>query len=216
MPGKRILIILGGTYHDFDGFAEAMTPVLEGTGHSVAATYNLDDLLSLSEGGFDLVLSYTSFSRHREGRDDSHPESLTAGQTEALVEWVRGGGGMLAVHSATVSGAPNADLTALLGGRFVEHPPRFAFPVVPMHREHPITHNVETFCVHDELYIQEVAASVSVHMVALDRGVAHPMVWTRCEGRGRVAHVAMGHSEEVWAMEPYRRLILQSIDWATE
>lgn len=213
--GKRILMILGGILHDFDGFAAVMKPVLEACGHGVEATYDLDSLTRLDEGRYDLVLSYTSLSRHRDDTSDTAPETLTEAQTESLARWVGGGRGLLAVHCATVSGRPNPALRALIGGIFVTHPPQFSFPVFPMSREHPITAGVEAFVVRDEFYMQECDQSVRIHMVAVDRSVAHPMVWTRSEGTGRVAHIAMGHGPEVWNLRPYRQLVKQAVEWLT-
>lgn len=210
---KKILIVLGGMWHDFDGFAAAMSPVFSEGGWEVEVTYDLDRLLTLTDEGIDVVLSYTSLSLHREEYADSGPESLTDAQVMALRDWVRRGGGLLAAHAATVIGKSDPSLCELMGGIFVEHPPQFAFTVYPMNGEHPITCGIEAFTVHDEFYIQKIVSPVTFHMVALDRGVAHPMVWSRPEGLGRVAHVAMGHSALVWDLEPYRRLMLQALGW---
>jgi hypothetical protein len=72
------------------------------------------------------------------------------------------------------------------------------FAVYPTRLEHPIMEGIEAFCVRDELYMQAYNKDVVVLMVAVDRGVAYPMVWTRDEGQGRVAHIALGHTSEVW------------------
>jgi type 1 glutamine amidotransferase len=77
-----------------------------------------------------------------------------------------------------------------------------------------VTEGLEPFATHDELYYQEVRPDVSVHMVAIDRGRAIPMVWTRAHGKGRVVHLAGGHSERVWALPEYRRLLRQAVEWA--
>ena len=69
--------------------------------------------------------------------------------------------------------------------------------------------------VSDEFYLQDCDPSLDVHMIALDRGVAHPMVWSRSEGEGRVAYVAMGHGESVWKHSLYQRLVIQALDWLT-
>lgn len=215
MNRKRVLIPLGGMWHPFDGFAAAMKSLLEPAGYDVESSYDLDCLARLPDGGYDLVLSYTSLSKHREGMNDTGPEQLTDPQVAGLAGWVRAGGGLLAVHSATVVGNSDPAYEALLGGAFISHPPQFAFTVYPCVRAHPITAGVEAFTVHDEFYMQRYDASVQIHMIALDRGVAYPMVWTRDEGAGRVAHIAMGHSELVWALAPYQRLILQAAAWLT-
>lgn len=213
--GKNILIVLGGTWHDFDGFTAAMQPVFEQAGYTVKVTYDLDTLIRLDEIACDVVLLYTCLTAQRE---DGQPATLkhSDAQAAALVEWVRSGGGLLAAHAATVAGQFSPALKALIGGAFVTHPPAFAFTVYPLYREHPITAGVEAFTVHDELYVQAYDDGVEIHAIALDRGVAYPMVWSRSEGRGRVAHIALGHGPEVWNLPPYQRLMRQATDWLSE
>ncbi|MFO7917955.1 MAG: ThuA domain-containing protein [Anaerolineae bacterium] len=213
--GKRILIILGGIYHDFEGFTSTIKPVLEAGGYTVEATYDLDKLTTLQESPYDLVLSYTSLSRHREGQGDTHPEYLTPEQTAGLAHWVRTGGAFLTVHCGTVVGKENPAFKALAGGVFVEHPPQFSFMVYPLYHEHPIIAGIEAFSVKDEFYIQDYEPGLDVHMVAVHEGVAHPMVWSKQECSGRVAHIAMGHSEAVWSLPSYQQVIRQTVDWLT-
>ncbi|MCX7682201.1 MAG: ThuA domain-containing protein [Anaerolineae bacterium] len=214
MESKKVLMLLGGTWHDFDGFAATIRPVLEQAGYAVEATYDLDTLTRLGELGCDVVLLYTCLTEQLE---DGRPATLkhSAAQIAALAEWVKAGGGLLAVHAATVAGQSSPTLRALMGGVFVTHPPAFAFTVYPLHREHPITAGVPAFTVYDELYVQDYDADVAIHAVTIDRGVAYPMVWTRTEGRGRVAHIAMGHGEEVWILKPYQQLLQQAVKWLT-
>jgi type 1 glutamine amidotransferase len=213
--GEKILMLLGGTWHDFEGFAEAITPVLEEAGHAVDATYDLDALTRIAAEGYDLVLLNTCIGEMRKDDGPTAP-GLSSDQAESLAGWVADGGGLLAVHAATVAGQTSPALRALVGGVFVEHPPQFSFTVYPLYGEHPITAGIEAFTVHDEFYVQAYDDAVSIHAVALDRGVAHPMVWSRREGRGRVAYVALGHGPEVWGLEPYRRLMLQAVAWSTD
>jgi hypothetical protein len=213
MREKRVLLILGGTWHDFEGFTAAMTPVFGAAGYAVEPTYDLDALTGLEAAGYDLVTLYTCLGQAREGEHTA--PGLTEAQAQALAAWVRADGALLAVHAATVASQSSPALRALLGGAFVEHPPQFSFTAYPMRHTHPITEGVPAFAVRDEFYVQDYDPGLAVHMVALDRGVAHPMVWTRTAGRGRVAYVAMGHDEGVWALPPYRRLMVQAADWLT-
>ena len=218
MPGQRILIVLGGAYHDFEGFAATIGPVLGAAGHTVEATYNLDRLLRLSGDHYDVVLMYTCIGARRDegGEAETELQRFADAQIAGLVDWVQAGGSLLAVHAATVAGQTSSALRALMGGVFVSHPPIFSFPVQPLFREHPITAGIEAFAVHDEFYKELHDETVDLHMVALDRGVAYPMVWSKTEGQGRVAHIAMGHGQEVWGLEAYQRLMLQAITWLTD
>jgi type 1 glutamine amidotransferase len=135
---------------------------------------------------------------------------------EGLVRWVRAGGALLAAHAATVVGESDPALGKLIGGVFVSHPPQFAFTVYPMFGEHPITAGIEAFTVHDEFYVERYSPDVHLHLVACDRGVAYPMAWSKSEGRGRVAHLAPGHSQAVWDLKPYQQLLLQTLEWLTQ
>jgi len=213
LSGKRVLILLGGQWHDFDGFAAALQSLFEPHGLQVVATYDLDCLLHLDENQYDLVLGYTCLSSRLEGNNPTAPERLTDAQIDGLLGWIRSGGAFLALHAATVIGESNPALGDLIGGVFVSHPPQFSFTVYPMFGEHPITAGIEAFTVRDEFYIETVTPDVRLHMVAFDRGIAYPMVWSRSEGRGRVAHIAPGHSRAVWDCEPYQRLLLQAMAW---
>jgi type 1 glutamine amidotransferase len=212
--GKRVLMVLGGTWHDFNGFAAAMGPVFRRAKLKVEATYELNALTQLDGSRYGLVLINTCVGERREDNGPTAP-GFTDRQVESLTHWVRSGGGLLAVHAAAVAGQSSPALRALLGGVFVTHPPQFSFTVYPLHAEHPITAGIDAFTVHDELYVQAYDPSVEIHAVALDRGVAHPMVWSKSEGEGRVAYVAMGHGPEVWGLEPYQRLMLQAVEWLT-
>jgi type 1 glutamine amidotransferase len=200
-------------WHDFDGFANAMKPVFEAEGCKVEATYDLDVLIRLDRAGYDLVLSYTCLFKHRERYDDTGPEKLTDDQVRALTRWVRSGRALLAAHAATCIGDSTLDLGALFGGVFVSHPEPFTFTVYPLSGEHPITAGIQAFDVHDEFYIQKYDPSVAIHMAAIYQNVAYPMVWSRPEVKGRVAHVAPGHFPEVWNHAAYQRLMLQTASW---
>ena len=213
---KHVLILLGGQWHDFAGFADAIQPLLESHDLHVEATYDFDELLHLEENQYELILSYTCLTSDENGSREPSPDRLTQSQIDGLANWVRGGGALLAVHAATVIGQSDPRLGELIGGVFVSHPPAFAFTVYPMFGEHPITAGIEPFTVHDEFYVERYTPDVQVHMVAFDRGVAYPMVWSKTEGQGRVAHIAPGHSREVWDLKPYQQLLLQTIDWLTE
>lgn len=216
MAQQHVLLFLGGMHHDFEGFAGAAAGILAPAAYEVEPVYGLDRLASLSTETCDLVISYTSLSKHRPGQNDTGPERLTDEQIAGLAAWVRQGGRLLAVHCATVAGESGPELARLLGGRFLSHPPRFAFTVYPVFGEHPITAGMAAFTVFDEFYVQEFDPSVHIHMAAVDRGVAYPMVWSKAEGKGRVAYVAMGHNEAVWQLAPYGQLLRQAAAWLSE
>jgi type 1 glutamine amidotransferase len=211
MTQKRVLLFLGGTWHDFAGFASTMIPVLEVEGYSVESTYNLGMVEDL-QGQYDIALIYTCLGgTSQPGKEPAL--DFTEQQATVLADWVHAGGALLAAHAATASGQNSPVLRALMGGVFIEHPPQFAFNVIPLRQPHPITAGIDQFTVKDEFYIQEYEPDIQVHMIAVDRGQAYPMVWSRVEGKGRVAHIALGHGPEVWNHKPYQKLMIKALAW---
>jgi len=213
---KHLLIILGDLYHDFDGFALAMTSLFEEDGWPVGATCDLDVLTRLDKADYQVVLSYTCLSKNIPEQAASTPERLTGEQVCGLADWVQNGGGLLAIHSATVIGESDPELSRLLGGAFISHPAPFTFAVDPVSDEHPITSGVPAFDVYDEFYIERCEPSVAIHMTAIYEGKTYPMVWSKPEGAGRVAHIAPGHFPEVWKHPLYQRSMIQAVNWLTE
>jgi type 1 glutamine amidotransferase len=211
MTGKRILLILGGTSHDFDGFAQSMDVTLSEDGHRLEATYDRDTLTELDNHAYDLVMVGTCLSAMSKKQDPAL--DYTDAQVAGLYRWVKAGGKLLGVHAATTSGQLHPELAELMGGTFIEHPPQFSFTVYPLFREHPIIADINAFTVQDEFYIQSINDDVDIHMVAIDRGHAYPMVWTRPHGDGQVAYIGMGHDEKVWDLEPYQQLMRQAVAW---
>ncbi len=213
---KCILLLLGGMWHDFAGFASAMKPVFEAEGYRVESTYDLDVLRRLEQGDYDLLLSYTCFTKHRPDHDDTGPEKLTDDQLHGLTCWLWGGGSLLAAHAATVIGDSDPELGRLLGGVFISHPEPLTFTVAPLASEHPITAGLEAFEIYDEFYIERYDPAVEIHMAALYQGRLYPMAWSRTEANGRVVHIAPGHFPDVWNHPMYRRLMLQTAGWLTD
>jgi type 1 glutamine amidotransferase len=211
MNEKRLLLLLGGNHHDFAGFAATMGPVFHNGGYQVEASYEPDKLLRLRQDQIDLVVMYTCLGGSRQG--ERIAEDLNPVQTEALANWVQDGGGLLAAHAATVIGEANPALRRLIGGNFISHPPQFSFTVYPLYREHPITQGINSFSVFDEFYIENYDEGVELHLAAFDRGVCHPMAWSKPEGQGRVAHISLGHGPAVWTLPPYQQLMRQAATW---
>jgi type 1 glutamine amidotransferase len=210
---KKILILLGGYWHDFEGFANAMRALLKEEEYSLEFTYDFESLTHLGKMNYDLLLSYTCLTEPPEGEFSDRATKFSDAQIKALVQWVQGGGALLAAHAATAIGGSDPALEELLGGAFVSHPPQLTFRAIPISAPHPITDGIMAFDVFDELYIESYHPSVVIHMVAVYEEVAYPIAWSKADGRGRVAHISLGHSKQVWELESYKRLMLQTIQW---
>lgn len=130
----------------------------------------------------------------------------------ALRDYVREGGGLVAVHSGTASYRDWPIMRAVLGGVFASHPPPCSVTVEPV-AGHPLCAGVESpFAVHDEHYqmlLDDPALDVFLHTRSAHGEQAAG--WARREGRGRVVVLTPGHFPEVWLHPSMQRLLVNAL-----
>ena len=128
-----------------------------------------------------------------------HHETISPGALERLEDFVRGGGGLLAVHSASASFQGEERYVDILGGRFVEHGPVEPFEVCPVEPglttpQEAIFGDIPAFSVKDELYRHEYDPGNQIHFYTPIGDEREPVVWTRRFSQGRVCYCALGHT----------------------
>jgi len=179
MDAVRVLIVSGGDWHDYARGAEVMTTALKAAGHEVTATQDGAALKSL--GKYQVVVLYTQGDKFKED------------EVEGLAQFVRGGGGLVGIHSASDTNTKSAAYMKLIGSKFITHGPVFDFNVTVSDPTHPIAHRIQSFRIHDELYVLQPQAEFQTFMTAWWDGKPQPMAYTRNEGSGRVVYFANGH-----------------------
>lgn len=131
----------------------------------------------------------------------------------AFLAYVRGGGGLLAIHSGTAEYRDLPALRGLLGGVFASHPPQCPVTVEP-HTGHPLTAGSEPFTLVDEHYIMDLDdAGADVFLTTRSEHGTQPGGWTRHEGDGRVCVLTPGHNLPVWLHPSYQALIHNALRW---
>jgi putative membrane-bound dehydrogenase-like protein len=137
---------------------------------------------------------------------------------EAILPWVKDGGGLVALHSACGNFHPSKDWFDLVGGRFKSHEGH-EFSPRTVDAEHPITKNLPVLKSWDETY-QHKDLTSDRHLLqvrdAMNRGETEPepWTWTRNEGKGRVFYTASGHDLRCWNEPAYQILVRRAILWA--
>jgi uncharacterized protein len=130
-----------------------------------------------------------------------------------FVDYVRAGGGLLAIHSGLAGYENTAALRALLGGVFVQHPPQCPVTVDPQ-PSHALTAGSAPFTVQDEHYHMALDdANAGVFMTATSQHGTQPAGWTRADGAGRVCVLTPGHNLDVWLQPSYQALIRNALRW---
>jgi uncharacterized protein len=141
-----------------------------------------------------------------------------AGPTEnALGDYVRAGGGLVAVHSGTASYKEVPGVRTVLGGVFDQHPLPCTVTAEPS-CGHPLCAGVDAaFAIHDEHYhmiLDDPTADVFLHTRSV-HGV-QPAGWTRREGDGRVVILTPGHFPDVWLHDGMQRLLSNALRWTAK
>jgi type 1 glutamine amidotransferase len=146
-------------------------------------------------------------------------------QRRNLLDFVRAGGGVVALHHA-IAGAPGwKEFHDLIGGKYLQEseggrPPSTYQHDVRMRIRvadggHPVTRGIADFEVEDEVY-GGLWVSPNAHVLLT---TDHPastkaVVWVTPNPHARVVTIQPGHGEPAFANASYRRLVIQAIRWA--
>jgi len=159
---------------------------------------------------------------------DKQPWKTEAIQ-KAFVDYVEGGGGLLAVHSATVAGKNTEALDKLLGCRFITHPNDCPVTVQPV-KQHPVTNGVGMFCEKDEHYRLDVSPDADILLASYSPAQGEeskyqedpyhntqasicPAGFVRTQGKGRVCVLTPGHHLAVWLNPQFQKLLDNALNW---
>ena len=170
----QVLLITSGIFHPSLPGRLALRRDLAATpGVRLRHARSIEALAQTNLAALDAVVLY--YHRH----------TISPRALDALDRFVRRGGGILAVHSATASFKQSSRYFDILGGRFIGHPPVGPLEIRPAVSADEIFGPIPPFVVTDEAYRHELR-DIRVHFVARsadrrpltgDRGViARPVV----------------------------------------
>jgi type 1 glutamine amidotransferase len=145
---------------------------------------------------------------------------------DGFFAWVRAGGGVLGVHSASDTYHNEPRYIDMLGAEFRTHGNQASVDIVVEKQNHPATSGlgsrVQFF---DEIYhfTSNNRGRVDT-LLALDRAPADglpgenqpadmPISWAKTYGTGRVFYTALGHRNEVWQDPRFQSHVLGAIRW---
>lgn len=147
---------------------------------------------------------------------------LDDAQQVALREYVERGGGFVGIHSAadTEYGWPWYE--SLVGAWFLSHPSELQTTRL-MFADDGIAAGGRTWQVTDELYNYRSNPRARVRVVATvdesgytggTKGTDHPIAWCHAAGKGRSWYTGLGHRNEIYADETFRRHLLRGLHYA--
>lgn len=229
---KRRVVYFSQTegYRHGEGIA-AVLKVLQDAAAKDDATFEVEECTDCTKwtteylGRFDAMVSYGG------GELTKVNPPITDENKKALIEFVRGGKGFVAIHSASYMCPASKwpEYNEMLGGVFVSHPWAGKVRMIVEDTKHPATaHLGESFEVHDEIYAFNPWSREKTHvLISLDNASVDPkkgegvrkdldfaIAWCHPYGKGRVFYTALGHGKNVWAEERFQKHLLNGLAWA--
>lgn len=128
------------------------------------------------------------------------------------------GGGLLAVHSSTIAFPGLQSWHQTVGAIWEQgktfHPPLDRTLVRRTGLKHPIADGLGDFWVEDERYTDlQLVDGIEALYEHTHEGVAHPLLWAREVGGGRVVYDALGHDERSYDAPERVELLQRSAEW---
>ncbi len=227
-PAHPAVVLSGGVAHDFPATSAELVEVLAEAGLAATVESDVDRVLAgLGRGGagprplvvLNLLRWTMQVPRYAHLREQ-WSISLSAAARAGLADHVRSGGGLLALHGASICFDDWPGWRELLGGVWrwdrSSHPPLGGpVPVRVATDAHPVVAGSSDFEVVDEVYgYLDRTEDVVGLMSSPHGGTDHPLLWARAVGRGRVVYDALGHHVPSYAVPEHRRIVRRAARWA--
>ena len=217
-PGGRphALALIGDGPHEPAHLEAGLRPAFEAAGITPHFTVDVRALSAENLSRVQLLVILRD-GLQRPGGENSQYQWMTAEQQQAVVDFVQRGGGFLNLHNSIGLYPDDGAYLKLVGGRYIGHGPLERFRVEVVDREHPITRGVENFSVADEQHTPPYDAE-KVHLLLQNRsddGKVAAAGWAYEPGRGRLCHLANGHTSEALLHPMYQRLLGNAMIWLT-
>jgi type 1 glutamine amidotransferase len=201
---------VGGFAHDFDAIADVLSASLPER-IPVDITVARDGCFLDAAERPDVIIMDHCY-KSTEG-------VINKAQQGRLLEWVRGGVGVVAIHASYYSFLEWDAYHELYGARFVKHGAvDVTLAVRTVDERHPIMKGLaDRFEVVSELY-ESTPLADDCHVLAVAKEVdgtsEYPSVWVRKYGKGRVVTILPGHDPAAYKGEAFQKLIASSVVWA--
>ena len=202
---KRVLLIINGPQPPFSEFADMFKPLVEASGQFEVEVS--DDRNRLTDASaFDAVALYI-------GGGEITPEV-----ERGLTEYVRGGGGLLAVHGANAGLGQYDDYIELIGTEFIQHDPLAPFEVTTEDGFDDILPRLnKQFRIVDECYQMKVRTDAPLRYFQYGawRLQKYPLGYVRDYGDGKVFYTALGHDNRAFGHSDFQDQLLKGLRYVT-
>ncbi len=209
------LVLIGDQPHEPAHIEEGLRPVFEATGVVPHFTVDVNALTAKNLERVPLLVILRDGLQRPERDPHRNHIWMTPEQERAVSSYVENGGAFLNLHNSMGLYPPNGPYLNLVGGRYTGHGPLERFRVEITDPDHAVTRGVRAFFVADEQHAPAYEEG-RVHLLLRNRsddGKTAAAGWVREPGRGRLCHLANGHTREALLHPMYQRLLRNAVRW---
>jgi hypothetical protein len=200
-PVRVLFLGDAGHHRPAERFAQ-LQPVLAARGIELVYSDRTSDLNRKTLDAYAAVAIYANI------------EKIAPAEEQALLEFVAGGRGLVALHCASYCFLNSDKYVELVGAQFQSHGTG-VFRTAIAEPDHPVVRGFGGFESWDETYVHR--RHNPDRTVLEYRGTGpnrEPWTWVRRHGRGRVFYTAWGHDERTWGNPGFANLVERGIHWA--
>lgn len=214
--GRLKVLFLGdpGGHHLPNMRAKQILPYLARNGVDMFYT---DDAAALNANGLKQYNALIFYNNQGDLSDD---------QNTALLNYVKNGGGLVVLHSASAAFQNSEEYIRLVGASFKSHATGVFSPTTLV-ANHPVMRGVPEIKAWDETYLHaKINPDMTVLAVRKENNHDEPWTWVRTHGKGRVFYTASGHGprpstrpddaeNNAWATEGFQKLVTNAVKWTS-
>jgi type 1 glutamine amidotransferase len=207
----------GGFEHSYLPDAEvAIKQIAKANGWQATTTHICSRITAEALANVDVVVFATTGSL-----------PFSDDQKKALLDFVKYGKGFFGIHNANDTGYDWAEYGEMIGGYFNGHPWTQEVGVIVEDTSHPATKMLgNSFKVFDEIYTfknwsrskTHVLMRIDNNSVDISKGNRedndYALGWCHDYGKGRVIYTALGHPDDLWHQDWFRKHIEGCLKWA--
>lgn len=215
-PKPHALVLIGDRYHEPGHVEPGLQPVFDATG---VVPHYFSDVAALTAENLSKVKLFVILRDGMlwpDGPDKPHKIWMTPEQEKAVVDFVEGGGSFLNLHNSMGLYPQDGPYLNLVGGRYIGHGPLERFRVEVVAPNHPVTRGVKTFFAADEQHTppcDEKKVTVLLRNFNDDGTEKAAAGWAYEPGKGRLVHLAPGHTREALANPQFQLLMRNAVNW---
>lgn len=214
----KVLVITGGKKIQEDDFF-AIFDSYKSISYSKAVQPDANNILTTdSIKYFDAIIFYDVV------------QEISENQKKAFMNLTKAGTGMVFVHHSLVSYHNWPEYHKIVGGHYFHEPysvdgvdyPKSDFShdevinVFIADTAHPVTKGLESFTIHDEVYMDYYIYPHVNPVIKTDHPKSKKIIgWTHIYNSSRIVYLLLGHDKHAYENPAYRKLLKNAIKWTT-